>query len=132
MYSWTMFAFSYFNRCGSFCAGMNPGVGDAGAAAASSGTRAAASSGTRSPVEASAVPPSTRWMPPGPPPGPPPSKAMPKERPKPTRPAPKPTMREEGPPPPPPGPPPKAKAMPKEVAKQAAAVSGASAENDDK
>ena len=79
MYLWTMFAFSYFNRCGSFCAGMNPGVGDAGAASASSGTRAAASSGTRSPVEASAVPPSTRWMPPGPPPGPPPSKAMPKE-----------------------------------------------------
>ena len=115
MYLWTMFAFSYFNRCGSFCAGMNPGVGDA--------------SGTRSPVEASAVPRSTRWMPPGPPPGPPPSKAMPKERPKPTRPAPKPTMREEGPPPPPPGPPPKAKAMPKEIAP---GVSGASAENDDK
>ena len=128
MYLWTMFAFSYFNRCGSFCAGMNPGVGHAGAAAASSGTH--------SPVEASAVPSSTRWMrhpprpPPGPPPGPPPSKAMPKERPKPTRPAPKPTMREEGPPPPPPGPPPKAKAMPKEKAKSA--VSGASAENDDK
>ena len=124
MYLWTMFAFSYFNRCGSFCAGMNPGVGHAGAAAASSGTH--------SPVEASAVPSSTRWMrrPPRPPPGPPPSKAMPKERPKPTRPAPKPTMREEGPPPPPPGPPPKAKAMPKEKAK--AAVSGASAENDDK